>query len=110
MLCAFPRPIIFRLKRLDLRKEEPRLATVVAPRPELTGPKNTLIRPRESLGAKALNKDETLRLETPIMPKSSEGDERLQTPSWVDGSAVRSLKKPCISPWLLCFLPLLYGY
>jgi hypothetical protein len=58
--------------------DEPPLATVVAPRPELTGPKNTLIRPRESLEATSLNRDETLRLETPVMPHAADRDERLQ--------------------------------
>lgn len=59
--------------------DEPRLATVVAPLPDRAGPKNTLIRPRESLEATALNKDVTLRIETPDLPlRSSEGDERLQ--------------------------------
>lgn len=58
--------------------DEPRLATVVAPRPDLAGPKNTIIRPRESLEDTALNKDVTLRLETPQVPNPMDRDERLQ--------------------------------
>jgi hypothetical protein len=58
--------------------EEPHMATVVAPRPDLAGPRNTVIRPRESLEATALHQDATVRLETPNIPTPKDHDDRLQ--------------------------------
>jgi hypothetical protein len=58
--------------------DEPPLATVVAPRPDLTADRSTLMHPRESLQATMLNKEESLRFETPDFPRSTEGDKRLQ--------------------------------